>query len=82
MIRGPLSSNCVSDSAIDEYISLTISTDRGMTIVLYGYTPSALLLAPANSVPETLKKSKAPQQNSLTLIGIPEDAVVEFNVSV
>jgi hypothetical protein len=43
---------------------LTPSTENGITNVLYGYDPEAVLLASAKSVPATEKRSKAAQQNS------------------
>jgi len=42
---------------------LTPSTENGITNVLYGYDPEALLLASAKSVAATEKRSKAAQQN-------------------
>jgi len=43
---------------------LTPSTENGITNVLYGYDPSAFLLASAKRVAATENRSKAAQQNS------------------
>jgi len=47
---------------------LTPSTENGITNVLYGYDPEAVLLASAKSVAATEKRSKVAQQNSFVFI--------------